>query len=532
MSSGASSGRMSTPGNAAPGWMVGATRSRWFPRAAVVTAGALPLLAMPEPNLGVLAWVSLMPVMLLVRAAATMREAGLRGWLAGVGFLAGTQFWVAPNLVWFFPLAVGVLALLWAGWGVLVWDALRAPLTGRRAAAAAVVVPAGWVLVEAVRSWQWLGGPWPLLGATQWQHPGVLGLAALGGVWMVSFAIVASNVGVALCVVGGTAARVVGAVTIAVAVASGPLWSAYRPAPPPADAVVVALVQPGIVHGDMLAFEEQLSRGIRAPVDLIVWGESSVDADPASDPALGARLSALAAATGADLLVNVDAPVGTAGAIAKTSVLIDDHGIRDTYRKTRLVPFGEYVPFRDQLGWLSHVTSAAAQNRQPGDRLIVMNARGVGVGPLISFEETFPDMARTQARAGADLLVYQTSTATFQGSWAPAQLASFGALRAAESGRPVAAAALTGESAAFDARGRLLGSMHADEHGVLRVEVPIHTDDTLYDRLGNYVPGICAAIVAGYVAGAVIRRRTSTPGGERPAGTVAASRSIPRQDHL
>jgi len=492
------------------GRTVGATR--WVPRVAVVVAGALPLLAMPEPNLGVLAWVSLVPVVLLLRAAGTMREACLRGWLAGVGFLVGTQFWVAPNLAWFFPLAVGVLALLWTGWGVLVWDALRAPLTGRRAAAAALVVPAGWVLIEAVRSWQWLGGPWSLLGATQWQHPGVLGLAALGGVWLVGFAIVASNVGVTLCVVGGAAARVVGAVTVAVAVASGPLWSTHRPAEPPTDVAVVALVQPGIVHGDLLAFEEQLTRGIGAPVDLVVWGESSVDADLAADPAQRTRLSAVAAAAGADLLVNVDATVGGSGAISKTAVLIDDQGIRDTYRKTRLVPFGEYVPFRDQLGWLSRITAAAAQNREPGDRLTVMNARELRVGPLISFEETFPDLARTQARAGADLLAYQSSTATFQRSWAPAQLASFGALRAAESGRPVVAAALTGESAAFDARGHRLGSMPADEHGVLLVDVPIQTDDTLYDRLGNYVPGICAAIVAGYVAGAVVRRPTLTQG--------------------
>ncbi len=487
-----------------------------------MAAGALPLLAMPAPNLGVLAWVALVPVMLLLRAAATAREAGLRGWLAGVGFLVGTQNWVAPNLVWFFPLAVGVLALLWAGWGLLVWDALRAPLTARRAAAAAVVVPAGWVLVEAVRSWQWLGGPWSLLGATQWQHPGVLNLAALGGVWLVGFAIVASNVGIALCVVGGAAPRTVGAVTVAVAIASGPLWSAFRPAEPAADVAVVALVQPGIVHGDLLAFEEELTRGIRTPVDLVVWGESSVGADPAADPALGARLGALASASGADLLVNVDAASGQTGAISKTSVLIDDHGIRDTYRKMRLVPFGEYVPFRGQLGWLSHITSAAAQNRQPGDRLTVMNARGLRVGPLISFEETFPDLARAQARAGADLLVYQTATATFQGSWAPAQLASFGALRAAESGRPVAAAALTGESAAFDARGRRLGSMPADQHGVLLVEVPVHAEDTLYDRLGNYVPGVCVAIVAGYAAGAISTRRCARP--RAPTSSASAAR--------
>ncbi|MCL2535776.1 MAG: hypothetical protein FWE39_16585, partial [Nocardiaceae bacterium] len=105
MSSEAPSGRMPTRRHHAPEWIGGATRSRWVPRAAAAAAGALPLLAMPEPNLGLLAWVSLVPVLLLLRAAATAREAGLRGWLAGVGFLAGTHYWLVPNLVWFFPLA-------------------------------------------------------------------------------------------------------------------------------------------------------------------------------------------------------------------------------------------------------------------------------------------------------------------------------------------------------------------------------------------------------------------------------------------
>ncbi len=54
------------------------------------------------------------------------------------------------------------------------------------------------------------------------------------------------------------------------------------------------------------------------------------------------------------------------------------------------------------------------------------------------------------------MIIYQTSDSTFQGSWALAQHASLSALRAAETGRPVVQAALTGDSAAFDARGRVL----------------------------------------------------------------------------
>ncbi|AQA24607.1 apolipoprotein N-acyltransferase [Rhodococcus sp. MTM3W5.2] len=448
-------------------------RSRWSARGAVLIAGALPLVAFPAPGLDLLAWVALVPVLLLLRASDTPREAALRGWLAGVGFLAATQYWLAPNLVYFFPLAIGLLALLWTGWGILAWALLRGAERPARAALAVVGVPAGWVLIEAARSWHWLGGPWSLFGSTQWRRPSVLALASVGGVWLVGFAVVAANVGLAILLVGRGTARYVGAAAVLVAVAAGPLWSATRPELPDAPAVPVALVQPEIVHDDLLIRQEELTRGLSRPVHLVVWGESSVGEDLTARPDVLARLTALSGSAGSELLVNVDARVAGSGAIAKTATLIGPDGIEAEYRKTRLVPFGEYVPFRDQLGWLTRFTAAAGQNREAGERLVVMDVDGLAIGPLISFEQTFPDLARAQARNGAALLVYQSSTATFQGSWAPAQLASFGALRAAETGRPVAAAALTGVSAAFDARGNRLAWMPAAESGALIVDVPM-----------------------------------------------------------
>ncbi|TJZ74957.1 apolipoprotein N-acyltransferase [Rhodococcus oryzae] len=484
-------------------------RSRWPARGAVLIAGALPLVAFPAPGLDLLAWVALVPVLLLLRAAGTPREAALRGWLAGVGFLAGTQYWLAPNLVYFFPFAIGLLALLWTGWGILARALLRGAETPARAALAVVGVPAGWVLIETVRSWHWLGGPWSLFGSTQWRRPSVLALASVGGVWLVGFAVVAANVGLAILLVGRGTPRYVGAAACLVAVAAGPLWSATRPELPDAAAVPVALVQPGMGHDDLLIRQEELTRGLGRPVHLVVWGESSVGEDLTARPDLLDRLTALSGSVGAELLVNVDARVPGSGAIAKTSTLIGPDGIEAEYRKTRLVPFGEYVPFRDQLGWLTRVTAAAGQNREAGEKLVVMDVEGLAIGPLISFEQTFPDLARAQARNGAALLVYQSSTATFQGSWAPAQLASFGALRAAETGRPVAAAALTGVSAAFGARGNLLAWMPAAESGALIVDVPMAGEDTVFDRLGNWVPASCALMVALLALGAFARRRSS-----------------------
>jgi apolipoprotein N-acyltransferase len=91
--------------------------------------------------------------------------------------------------------------------------------------------------------------------------------------------------------------------------------------------------------------------------------------------------------------------------------------------------------------------------------------------------------------------VYQTSDSTFQRSWAPAQHASLSAVRAAETGRPVVQAALTGDTVAFDARGRQLAMMSAQQRGVtvVRLGLPPATARTLYDQFGDYVPWTATA---------------------------------------
>ncbi|MGW0043142.1 apolipoprotein N-acyltransferase [Rhodococcus sp. NPDC003348] len=494
--------------------------SRWPARGGALLAGALPALAFPGPNLALLAWVALVPALLVLRGSRSGGDAAVRGWCVGVGLVAATQYWVAPNLVFFFPLGVAALALLWSAWGVLAWTLLRGVLTARRAVAAVIGVPAGWVLIEAVRSWQWLGGPWALFGATQWRHPAVLALAAVGGVWLVGFAVVAVNTGIVVAVASpGASGRAVGGAAVVFALAAGPAWYSLGPVPATAGRLRVALIQVETGLADNMIRQEELTRAAAPGADLVVWGESSVDVDPGERPEVLARLTTLSREVGADLLVNVDAHVvGTdahvvgTDAIAKTATLIDGTGVVATYRKTRLVPFGEYIPFRDRLGWLSRITAATAQNRVPGHELVVMDTGRTRIGPLISFELTFPDLARQQAKGGAALLVYQTSTSTFQGSSGPAQLTSVGAVRAAETGRPVAVAALTGVSAAFDARGRVLAWLPAAGAGSLVVDLEPSSGRTPYVRFGDWLPAVCAVAVIAIAGGTVVRRVRSSRG--------------------
>jgi apolipoprotein N-acyltransferase len=273
------------------------------------------------------------------------------------------------------------------------------------------------------------------------------------------------------------------------------------------------MVQPGVVLDASLrshasqALTAELSRGgtldgVRP--DLIVWGESSIALDltwPGSH-ALLSQIEALSAEDGAEILVDQDATPPGKGH-EKWSVLVSPSGIKGIYVKTRLVPFGEYIPFRQQLGWLTKISRAAASNMVPGTGAHLLSATDragnpLAIGVLICFESAFPDMARVDTDNGAQLIVYQSTTSTFQGTWGPDQHASLSAVRAAETGRPVVQAALTGDTVAYDARGRLLAWMGQSGHGAVtvRLGLPAASARTVYDRLGDYVPWAALGVVA------------------------------------
>jgi apolipoprotein N-acyltransferase len=476
------------------------------------------VLAFPAANLEFLGWIGLVPGLALMRAAASRREAAVRGWWFGAGYLLAAMYWLTPNLGPGLLLLAVVLGFLWSAVGLAAWALLRPPVSLRCAVAALVVVPSSWLVTEWIRSWQGLGGPWAVFGASQWQHPVFLALAAAGGVWLVSFALVVANTGILLAIAAGaSAARFAGAVTALAAVLAGPVLFALASPPPVAGHLTVALVQPGMENAAAvrLAASERLTASQASPAGLIVWGESSVGYDLASNPAMLASIERLSRSTGALILVGEDA-IDPAGAKSKRAVLISDAGVAGSYTKTRLVPFGEYIPFRSMLGWLTAISRAAPQNVVPGTGAQVLHARTRGgrpltIGVLICFESAFPDMSRGDADHGAQAIFYQTSDSTFQQSWAPAQHAALGALRAAEAGRPVAQAALTGDSAAFDARGRLLGWAGTSDRGVLMVRLPLPaaSSRTLYDRLGDYVPWTATGIaVAAALIGLVRIRRS------------------------
>lgn len=510
---------------------------RWGRRALALAAGALPALAFPAPDVWLLGFVGLVPLLLLVIDAPAGREALWRSVLGGAGFFTVGYYWLVPSVGLFVvPIAL-TFGVLWMPWGWLAHRLLHGRPTAGALVAATVVVPSAWVVAEYLRSWDGLGGPWALWGATLWSRPTLGALASLGAVWLVGFALVAVNVAVAGAVRSGRRSpRLVGA-GLAVAVVAG-MWAygTLRPSPRGTAVLEVAGVQPGHITGaeDRFAAHEDLTRRLVGDdVDLVVWAESSVGFDLGDEPGYLQRIQELSGELDAPILVNVDARRGEGG-IHKSSVLVDESGIVDRYDKMRLVPFGEYIPLRPVLDWVGELTPAAAEDRRRGEDLEVMDVDGVGVGPLVCFESAFPDLSRTLAERGADLVVVQSATTTFQGTWGQSQHASLAAVRAVESGRPVVHAAVSGVSAVFDAEGHQLVWMGDDETGVWRATVPLVTGETPYVRFGDWVPVACVLVLLAAALIAGLRATAREPlGGPRSDGRDEGARPAggpPRDD--
>ena len=437
------------------------------------------------------------------------------------------------------------------------------PRRRRGALAALIVVPSCWLIPEWIRSYQGLGGPWGLYGASQWQHPAVLALAAIGGTWLVSVALLLANTGLVLALgalraghphrpaprrparpgkpkaatsrdngnkprpqparqrppppaAGSPSGRSAPPPFVAAA-GSGPLAFALTAPFPAVRQLTVALVQPGTVHSADPARQRlrgadrrvQRQRGAcrRSPqphrlgrVERRLRPDGRPrDAQPDRE-ALGRGSRRDPRQPGLHRPGPERQPERRqrqqhGGGQEKVAVLVSPSGIQGRYVKTRLVPFGEYIPFRNQLGWLTSISKAASSNMIPGTGAHTLtvtttpNGEPLTIGVLICFESAFPDMSRVETDQGAQLIVYQSSTSTFQGTWGPDQHASLSALRAAETGRPVVQAALTGDTVAFDARGRELAWLGQDSSGVVtvRLDLPAAADRTFYDKAGDYV---------------------------------------------
>lgn len=462
-----------------------------------VVTGLLLAAAFPPLDLGPLVLVAPIPLLASWRRAEGPGPAARDGLLAGAVFFGVLLVWVWHfGVVAYFPF-VAVLAAYWAGAGAVVGS------FARRGVTSPWVVASVWVVFEALRGRWPLGGfSWGELGYATHDMPVLRSLAGWGGVLLVSFVIVLVA-GYALRLPewwrrerGTGAARAVAVLGVATAVVVGA--HVALPRTDPTGDVRVAVVQGNDRNRHLTAAEVanrylprshfDLARELDpGDFDLVVFPESSLDADPRDDLFLGAGLADAARRLDASLLANAAVEIDDGTRLENTNFYYDARGrLVGTYLKQHLVPFGEYVPARSLLGFVEELEQIPLDYVAGGERQ-TFEAAGVPFGNLICFESAFTEIARGYVRDGAEVLVVSTNNRSFRRSANAAQHVAIGQIRAVETGRPVVHAAVSGRSAFIDVDGDVVASTGLFERTVLERTVTGRTGRTPYVVLGDWI---------------------------------------------
>ena len=459
---------------------------------------------------------------------------------AGTLFAAQAVAWTAllwwlRHVTWAGLFLLGPIIGVWVGgWYLAVWWTM--PRLADRPVLLRIVglfgLAGGWVILEWLRTWFLGGFPWLPLAASQWQRTALLQIAAFTGAYGVSFILIFFNLGFATSAWKlytstergllrrspefSVALLVLGFGTML------PMTEAFNRGPFSRKLADVALVQPYIpqeVKWDPARGPSILDTLEKATLvaaanepDFILWPEATTPWAVRGDARVREWIESLDVRARAPLVF---------GSIAIENrgrpdeawyngvfVVAPDLGLQTAYyAKRHLVPFGEYVPLRPLLGWLSKFVPIGddfSRGLAAGPLLVPMRRGSLAVGPLICYEDIFPALARADVRNGADFLFVATNSAWYGEGGAAYQHAAHSVLRAVETRRPVLRCGNGGWSGWIDEFGVIRGVLTDDRGSIYYRGVktlPVKRDarwigrPSFYVEHGDWFVAACAGLV-------------------------------------
>ncbi|HKY70616.1 MAG TPA: apolipoprotein N-acyltransferase [Nitrospira sp.] len=501
------------------------------------TTGILLPYCFPKYDVGLLAWVALVPLHIALDGVSRRSQAFWLGWLAGIISSTGIMAWVVTAMHTYGKVPVvfsyGIMLLLTAYLGLyvalysagVVWFRMLVPRYGLFAA------PCLWVTMELLRTYLLSGLPWSLLGYSQYRQLDLIQIADHLGVYGVSFLLVLTNVALAELYLwimplfrGFRPSRLPWELVTTAAMLVGLSWAystsliATEAVERPNAVLRVGVVQPNIdqaVKWDQAYREETLRRYDRLTesfgygTDLVVWPEAATPFIFEREPVYHLELVGMANRAAAPLLFGSPAVRYDADRkpflLNSAYLLSPDGQLLGRYDKQHLVPFGEYIPLKSSvLFFLEKLvegigdfqagpgpTILSFQRKEPDDPA---TARRLKFGVVICYEVIFPDLVRRMAIGGAEFLVTITNDAWFGDSSAPFQHFSMVVFRSVENHLAFARAANTGISGFIDPFGRIIEASPIFVQTALQADIPVRQTKTFYSRHGDVFAYGCMLI--------------------------------------
>ena len=468
--------------------------------------GALCVLGFAPFNL----WPVVLPgvacLFVLIHAASSFRQGFATGYFFGLGLFGAGVYWVYHSLHLFgaaiAPLAVvGTLLFVMAialYTGLFAWLAKR--INTGNAVWFLLTTPAMWLMIEWFRSWFLTGFPWLSLGYLTIDTP-LAGFAPIGGVFLNSLLVSLCCGALAyMFVVRRLSSLVVSVAIIAVIATSGQWLRGVSWTQVSGESINVEMVQGNIsqelkFQPNLLDDSLRIYTGLSNPdADLVIWPESAIptffsDVDDWLEPfveearARGSTVISGGFHTNADYSEYYNAIKVLGGT--------DDQ----VYTKRHLVPFGEFIPFRNLIKLLAQVITIPMSDLTPGRGPIEPIAiDGVHYGMSICYEDAFGNEMLKQLPK-ANVLINISNDAWFGDSTAPHQHQQIAAMRSLEFERPMLRVTNTGITSLISERGEIVQQGPQFETVALNVDVVPRKGSTPFVMVGNWLVVVIALLM-------------------------------------
>ncbi|WP_263408628.1 apolipoprotein N-acyltransferase [Terriglobus tenax] len=498
--------------------------------ALVLASGVLQVLLFPIAGpvpvwRAALSWVALAPLLvaLLGGKPLRVRDFALAGYACGILWYLGSCYWVMPTMYLYGgmskPAGFGILLLFALYLGL--YHALFGALLGvlRRFLSpenTLLASPFVWVAVELARA-RITSFPWDQLGIAQVDNAVLTSLAPWGGVYAISFVLVAVNVALAWAWMEKKWRIAVGVLGVAAVIQVAGMFRNT----PVATHEVATLVQPNLSESQRYGAASLLQelvplsqQGSSAGSKIILWPESPAPF-ATSDKNFLQAIAALASATHSAAIigsegVEVDGlPPRGYKAYNSAALFAADGSYRGRYDKIHLVPFGEYLPFASIFQFAGGLVAEVGESDR-GHLRTVFRPDGHGYGIFICYESIFADEVRQFVKNGADVLVNISNDGWYGDTSAPWQHLNMARMRAIENHRWVLRDTNNGMTGAIDPDGNL--RQHAERHIRTAIAVGFGYSDqlTFYTKYGDVFAYGCSLLVIGVLLWGVNKQQVAS----------------------
>jgi len=487
-------------------------------------SGLFLILIFPQFNLEFLAWFALIPLLFAIQSQP-LKTVAARGFFAGMIFYFLGLNWVTSTLINYGnisrSLSFLILGLLAAylSFYISLFCVLTVKWSRGKPVYFFLLAPLVWTSLEYLRSTHMtFGFSWMGLGYSQFQTLTIIQPAEITGIYGVSALIVLVNAALhfllnawifSLSAHDGwkMSNRVIGVTTLIIGLWVG--WGSWalnltKSRIESSPKIRVALAQGNIEQhlkwnklyqlSTMEFYKELTLKAAKEKPELIVWPEAATPFYYSLDPIGTKYVQDLARAAGVPILFGSPYKTNVDGKPLdyNRAFLISNQGETiDVYDKMHLVPFGEFVPFRQALFFIEKMVEIVGDFGL-GKRATVFELNSYQLGVSICYEIIFPDLVRQPVKNGAEYLVNITNDAWFGKSAASYQHISMAALRAVENRTPIVRAANTGISGLIDATGKIKKRTQLFTREFIVGEItPNKGPRTFYSKFGDIFSYLC-----------------------------------------